>query len=331
MKKFLSVVISMVLIISSFVVSAYAQEESIYQETRSEIDLSYLNISVVDGEKLKYNSRSGIIKKIVGNREKEKLDNFLETSPEYEKILVDTMNQNIPIHIISVVDVPLVWIDDHYERVKKSNSSFLNAIFKPLITTASAYEVEYGEVSPRGHFQMAMMVSKQYNAQDKRYEYKTLTTGVWDEHSVWGGSNYPANVEDLVTTTSPYGTVMTEHSISAIYANYKGDTREGHNTGDTVDFWVKEDGDNYCVYYIEDDPIWTWQLAYFMLSTTFVGDQSGTKKAKSQYVHTWKEIEFETEIKIPITTDDEKDPEIIIKPKTNKEYWEISCMATYDF
>lgn len=330
MKKFLSIFISLIIILSSLMVSVSAQEV-MYEETRSEIDLSYLNVSVADGKSLKYDSRSGFIKKIVGNREKEKLDNLLETSPEYEKVLVDAMNQNTPIHVISVVDAPLVWKDDHYERVKKANSSFLSVIFNPLITTASAYEVAYGEESPHGHFLMAMMVSKQYNAQDERYEYKTLTTGMWDEHSVLGGSNYPANVEDLVTTTSPYGTVMTEHSILAIYANYKGDTREGRNTGDTVDFWVKEDGDNYCVYYIEDDPVWTWQLSYFMLSTTFVGDKSGTKKAKSQYVHTWKSIEFETQIKIPITTDDEKEPEIIITPKSNKEYWELSCMVTYDF
>ena len=64
MKKVLSIFMSMLFVLSSIVFSVNAQEENVYEESRIEIDLSCLNVSVVDGENFEYTARTGLLKKI---------------------------------------------------------------------------------------------------------------------------------------------------------------------------------------------------------------------------------------------------------------------------
>lgn len=332
MKKFLSVFISIILIISSFVVSAYAQDESIYEETRSEIDLSCLNVSVVDGKKLKYNSRSGFFKKIVGNREKEKLDDLLASIPEYENLLIDYMNCNEPIHTLSVVNVPVVWAEDHYERIKKENHFSLSKIFSKLFISASATSFvpgEWGDVSERGVFTIGMGILKRYNEETDENEYVTITLAFWTGHSIVGGANYPAMGEDIIAVSSPYYSTMIDNKLEAQYVNYKDDIREGSETATNPDFWLKEVEENYCAYAIKEDPLWTWQLQHCIVTTTFVGDYANkTRKATSKYVHTWKSMDFDIEV---LLGNSQEETKIVIVPDIVEKTWECACYVSFDF
>lgn len=330
MKKLVASLICIVLLLSTFSFHTYAQENSAYEETKQEISLEYLSVSVVDGKQLRYTPKGTFLTQRKALNEKVKLDLLLEKMPEYKKVLIEAMNHNTPIHTVSVVDVPLVFKGDHYERVKKEPHSLLHLLIAPLFLTASAADSNAGAESPRGNFVMAMSISKVFNNQEQRYKYMTITTGQWNAHSVIGGQNYPAMGEDIVAVTSPLGTIMDTSNLSAVYSNYNGQTREGKNTGNFPDFWKEDSNDNYCAYAIKEDPLWSYQLDYFSAVTTFFGGNSSkTRKAVSKYVHSWSSVQFEIEINIPMSS--EEVTTISIIPNHIEKTWECACDVIFNF
>lgn len=328
MKKINCIFICAVLLISMFSFHTYAQENSVYEETRQEISLEHLSISVVDGKQLRYMPKPAFLSQRKALNEKEKLDILLEKMPKYKNVLIEAMNHNTPIHTISIVDVPLVFQENHYERVKKENNSLLRMLVAPLLLTASAADSNVGAESSRGNFVMAMSISKVFNKQEQRYKYMTITTGQWKAHSVIGGQNYPAMGEDVIAVTSPRGTVMDTSSLSAIYSNYNGQTREGKDTGDYPDFWKESSDDNYCAYAIKEDPLWTYQLDYFSAVTTFIGtNDARVRKAVSKYVHSWSSVEFTIEV----SKSGWEETTISITPNRVEKTWECACDVTFNF
>lgn len=250
--------------------------------------------------------------------------------PEYENVLIEALNQNIPIHTVSVVDVPLVFKEDHYERVKKENDSLLHILLSPWTMTVHAADSNTGSESHRGNFVMVMSVSKVFNKQEQRYKYMTITTGKWNAHSVIGGQNYPAMGEDIIAVTSPGGTMMDTSSLAASYSNYSGQSRAGKDTGNFPDFWKEDSGDNYCAYAIKEDPLGTYQLDYFSAVTTFAGGNSSiTRKVVSKYVHSWSSVQFEIEINIPMSSQEVTTLTII--PNHIEKTWECACDVVFHF
>ncbi len=331
MKKIFCGILVAFLLLGSLNYTVWATEDSnIYEETRDQISLDYLAISVTDGKSLHYTPRLKLLTKSKAEREKQKLDTLLEKAPHCEKLLIEAMNHNMPIHTISVTDVPVVFKDDHYERIKKENHSFLRVLFSPLFLTSSAAESSEGTPSSRGNFVMSMMISKIYNQQEQRYKYMTLTSGQWNAHSVFGGQNYPAMGEDIIAVTSPPGTCMDSCSLYTQYTNYSGETRDGSNGPNNPDFWLKETDVNYSAFSIKDDPLWSYQLNIFLLQTTFVGPQdSRMRKAVSTYVHSWSTVQFTIEIEKTLTNWEET--VIRILPNHAEKTWECSCFVTFDF
>lgn len=331
MKKIFCGILVAFLLFGSLNYSVWAAEDSnIYEETRNQISLDYLVISVTDGKSLHYTLRPKLLTRNKAEREKKKLDLLLEKIPNYEQLLIDAMNHNLPIHTISVVDVPLEFKEDHYERVRKENNSLLHILLSPLFLTANAADSNTGAESNRGNFVMAMSVSKVFNKQEQRYKYMTITTGQWKAHSVRGTSNYPAMGEDLVAVTSPLGTIMDTSSLSASYSNYRGKSRAGKDTGNNPDFWKEDSNDNYCAYAIKEDPLGTYQLDYFSAVTTFFGGNSSiTRKAVSKYVHSWSSVQFEIEINIPMSSQEVTTLTII--PNHIERTWECACDVVFNF
>lgn len=328
MKKISCIFICIILLISTFSFHTYAQENSAYEETKQEISLEYLSVSVVDGQQLRYTPKGTFLTQRKALNEKVKLDLLLEKMPEYKKVLLEAMNHNTPIHTVSVVDIPLVFKEDHYERVKKEPNSLLRMLVAPLFLTASAADSNVGKESSRGNFVMAMSISKVFNKQEQQYKYMTITTGQWNAHSVIGGQNYPAMGEDIVAVTSPRGTIMDTSSLSASYSNYNGQSRVGKDTGDFPDFWKEDSDDNYCAYAIKEDPLWTYQLDYFSAVTTFIGSSNlGTRKAVSKYVHSWSSVDFTIEV----SKSSWEETTISITPNRVEKTWECACDVTFNF
>lgn len=328
MKKISCILLCVVLFISICSFNTYAVENSVYEETKQEISLEHLSVSVIDGRQLRYMPKTTFFFKRKALNEKEKLDLLLEKIPKYKDFLIETMNRNVPIHTVSVVDVPLVFKEDHYARIKKENNSLLRIFAAPFFWTASAADSNTGAESPRGNFVMVMSISKIYNQQEHRYKYMTITMGQWNAHSVLGQDNYPAMGEDIIAVTSPRGTVMDTSSLSAVYSNYNGQTRAGKDTGRNPDFWKQDSDDNYCAYAIKDDPLWTYQLDYFSAVTTFIGaSDSRTRKAISKYVHSWSSVEFTIEV----SKSSWEETTISITPNRVERTWECACDVTFDF
>ena len=295
--------------------TASAQEmsngsESEYLEYHYQVNFDDLDVFVLSGTTLDIASN--------GNRKMdaetvEAINAFvasLSESSDVEAEIIATLNDNQQLAAISFTEAPLLFVDDHYERVMAAAAS----------TYASSDD------SKKGKFKLYTSVSRSFSAKENgKYTYTTKTFGSWSENSFVGGEDYPDSGEDYILQSTPNTWTRMSHSMTARYDNTPFTGVEGD------DFWAEGGGANYLQYAIEDDPYEfakARQNKSFTLTCESEGDASASARIiHSRYVHTWKSLS----IAISVSVDSSKEVVLEITPSSTENNWPLYNYITFDF
>lgn len=254
----------------------YAADETTktqYLENHYQVNFTDLNVYVIDDSELILEPKETVSvwsRREVSN-EIAMLEESMNDNPDIVEVIIEELNSGEELMAISVSEAPIVWAEDHYERVLSSN----------------ARSYESGDESLKGKFTLFTTVTRSYNKNTNgTYNYTTNTYGDWTAHSVLGGSNYPASGEDYVLQSTPNNWTRKSRSMSAYYDD-ETDGTQGE------EFWFCAGGANYIEAAIMDDPFGWRQNEKFSLSCVSAGNATSNYRViNSYYVHTWVDLEI---------------------------------------
>lgn len=292
--------------------TAFAQESTPkYKETYLYVDFANLDINKEQDEwtiEPKNNlSRSA---NISAESDIDKLKTLIEEFPDVKENLFSKISENEELICVSFTEVPLILINDHYERI-------------PVNTNSNARNNnEVSDSNGKGKFLLYTKITGGTTEVTGGYKYYASTYGSWSENGLLGHSDYPAAGDDFVFQTSPSTFSRISDSMSAIYDN----TPIKGVSGD--DYW-KENGDStYVRYGIADDPSGYRQNTSFILTTTSAGPQSKTiRHIGSYYVHTWAEMN----VSASISASSNKSVTLTITPSISEKSWQVYNYVPFSF
>ncbi len=284
--------------------NVYAANE--YLETTYQINFTDLNVQVTDDNKLSFETKSGLKRNRsrMMNSSIGTLERIIEEFPDVETILIDNIQKG-DLKAVSFTEVPLTYVDDHYERVSASK----------------ARSYEGSAQNGKGKFLMWTSIIGGNNSAGSGYEYLATTYGTWSKNNIIGGSNYPAAGTDYVLQACP----KTFSRVSDTFSAYYDNGAEGVNG---EEFW-RENGDSFYVRYaIEDDPFGIVQNSSFYLSTTSIAPKSNeVRQIASYYVHTWKQMSLS--VSLELCTD--KSATLSLTPSIVDKSWQVYNYVSFDF
>lgn len=253
-----------------------------YLEYHDQIDFDGLSLCVYNKNKLVVDVDNSLstLKKVNAKKNKKKYDKYVTEHPEAVGNLKESVELGDNICAISYTTAPLVQVDDHFERVSKTNSNTSLSVNASAADKSATAQPSYA-----GNRNLTLSTSIVRRGSSNPYTYTARTYGTWNNSAV-SGKNYPASGEDYVLQSCP--NVTKSDSFSSTY-NYKtnGSTKgiEGKN-------YFRREGENGWVKYaVDDDPVGMAQLQTFSLSQVFYANSTTTgKKICSYYVHTWKKV-----------------------------------------
>lgn len=310
-KKALSLFLASIMLLSCIVNVSAAQcedtdlEASEYQETHFQINFADYNVSVDDGTiHIEANEMMEIRENEAANDNLDKLAEIFEEFPDVEKNLVNDYWADGELLAVSFTEVPLMYVDGHYERV-------------PIQTM----EYETSDKNGNGSFLMYTTISGGVDPFAKEYKYEAKTYGSWS-NSIIGREKYPDAGADYVFQTSPNTFSRDSDSIDVYY---------DHNPNKGVagkDFW-RENGDaTYVRYAIKDDPFWVRQCESFSLTTVSAGPKSSKiRQIGSYYIHTWEKMTID--VSVDVSTD--KSVSLSLDPGNVEKSWQVYNYVSFDF
>lgn len=207
---------------------------------------------------------------------------------------------------ISITEVPLAKVDDHYERIS-SNAR---------VSTGST-------ANGMGKFSMYTLVGVD-DSNDPGI-YVAWTCGSWSKNSFLGGENYPDAGYDYVLQSSPSTFVRYEDSLSVHYNTLSTVGVEGEN------FWRENGNATYVRYALQDDPPDARQCDSFILATRSYGPLSNGeyRQINSYYVHTWKQLTISVAVAAGISP--ERSVGLEITPSLVDKCWQVYNYVTFNF
>ena len=115
----------------------------------------------------------------------------LSECSEVEEGIVSMLNDNQQLAVVSFTEAPLLWEDDHYDRVKAADIT-------------EYYKDNDNNRSKKGEFTLftAVFRSSELDSNGK-HKYTTRTYGAWNKNSAVGGENYPDSGVDYVLQSAP--------------------------------------------------------------------------------------------------------------------------------
>lgn len=221
-----------------------------------------------------------------------------------QELITELQNSDSRLCAMSFTEVPLVWMDGHYQRASASS------------------HFEASEEHGRGKFLMYTVIAGGYADSTGIATYTAYTRGRWSQNSISGHSNYPDAGEDFVLQTSPTDFVRKADTFSAEYDNNPiiGVSND--------DFWCCDGNADYIQYAILDDPSGYRQNKNFTLTTESDGLASNrSRMIQSYYVHTWKQMT----ISVEVSSSTGGEFELSITPSIENKQWQVYDYITFNF
>lgn len=287
-KKVLGIVLAILLIVSTPCMSfanntnnSYNSEK--YEEYHDQINFEDLMMFVVNKNAIvvTVDPTISFFKKIKAKKQKEKYERYVENHPEAAEELLDAVNSSDHICAISYTEAPLIYIEDHYERIPKEDNNI--SLF--CINASAADEIAISNASLR--HRLTLQTSIVRRGTSSPYIYTARTYGTWNNSvSLFGGETKPAAGNDFILQACP--TITNSVRFSSKY-NYE--TSGSKNGQEGTNYFRTDGGDSWVKYEVVDDPVGLAQLSEFSLSQTFKAQSTtATKKINSYYIHTWKQM-----------------------------------------
>lgn len=304
MKKILSMSLA-ICIITSITQNASAQENE-YMETSYQINFSDFRPYVFNNDELCFSVSSNLSEDDLKNVNEniDTLENLFDEFPDLENDLADA-TKNGEIKAVSFTEVPLIWENNHYERVPMSQYS----------------NFETSDSNGKGKFLMFTSIGGGYKQVSSNYEYNMTTQGYWSKNSILGGSDYPDAGNDFIFQTCPTSFKILSDSMNAWYD-------DGSKGSNGKHFWREDGDDNYVRYVIQDDPLGYVQNSNFTLNTKAVAPKSNqTRRIGSYYVHTWDQLD----LSFSISASSDKLLQLSLTPSLKEKSWQVYNYVTFNF
>lgn len=245
-----------------------------YLETTGQINFENINVVVLNDEKLLVDvtENKSISKKFETKTDEEKLLDYIEKYPSEEKNIADAIMAGEELVAIGYTETPLVFVDDHFERIPADNSR------------SSVTHTAQGAASPNGNFVLSTKVSRTSSVNSaQQYEYKVESHGVWSDNSWTGGADYPATGDDFIVQSVPNSMTIRSDALRVFYlypipldsTNYFGRIGQEYSRPYATSNIIK--------YSYKDDPLGINQVNEVTLLTTV----DGTAKSSTRTIHTY--------------------------------------------
>ena len=279
-KRIFASLLLLSIFINSFMIASFAKDESerqLYEETHDQINFDYLTVGIVNESLIvEVDPTISVLKRKEAKKQMEKFEKLSKESPEIVSELKDSIKSNEFICAISYTDAPLVYVDDHFERVLANKRTSKGVV--PSYSTSAA--------SISGNLKLWTRVGR--SGSSNPYTYTATTFGEWNNSAtgLWGGENSPGAGYDFILQSCP--NTVSSDSFSSTY-NYS--TSGSTNGQEGINFRRSGGNNSWVQYDVVDDPVGIAQLKTFSLVQKFKAKAtSRTKKIKSYYVHTWKKM-----------------------------------------
>lgn len=312
MKKMLGTIMAIAMLLSTTVSATVVEpelnndvSESGYAETHFQVNFKDYNVEVAEG-KLKVTEKTPIMTCDAEGAETDnlnKLESIFAEFPDVEDNLIRDY-QAEGLIAASFTEIPLEYVDGHYERARNYASSDNDK-----------------DRTNKGKFVMYTTITGGQTAYAGGYRYTANTYGSWS-NDMAGGSNYPDKGEDYIFQTSPNTFSRASDSITVEYD-------ASPTTGVSGDDYWKENGDaTYVRYAVLDDPLGYRQCKSIKLTTVSSGPKSSNlRQIGSYYVHTWEEMSINVSVDISTA----KSVTLSISPTNIQQSWQAYNYVAFDF
>lgn len=286
-KKILAIILATLCVVSTPCISIASSaktnsSDKKYKEYHDQINFDDLTVIAVNKNDLIVDVDPSIsfYKKIKAKKYKEKYYKYIRNHPEAKNELLDAINSCNYVCAVSYTDAPLVYVEDHYERILEEDNNIPS-----LFSISASAEDRSATSNPSPSYKFTLKTTIYRRGTSNPYSYQATTTGNWDNSvSIIGGKENPAGGLDYIFQACP--TVTGSVIFNSTY-NYE--TSGSKNGQEGKNYFKYNGGDSWIKIAIEDDPTGLAQLNNFSLTQTFSAQStSDTKKINSYYVHTWK-------------------------------------------
>lgn len=302
---------------TTFLAADKAVRKTEYLEKHYQVNFKDVDVYVVDGQELIIEQEDGrsIWTRNHVQDEIEMLEDALKYDSGMKETLINDLQAEDELMAVSVAEAPVVFVDDHFERIAASEAS----------TYATSYERnEYGETeSKEGNFYLYTNVKRSATANSSgKYTYTTTTGGYWLVNSFTGGKKYPSAGEDYILQATPKGWVRSSDSMSTSYDTSPKTGVEG------TDYWACDGGECYIKYAILDDPLgWRQNTEFELVCSSKAVASSDTRMINSYYVHTWKSLSID----VSVAASSERSVSLNIDPSIENKSWTLYSYASFNF
>ena len=288
-KKLFAIVLATLIILYTPCIS-FASNSTIdnnnnkYEEYHDQINFDNLMLYVINKTDVfvEVDPTVSLFKRFEANKQKEKYDKYVEEHPEATIEMLNIVNNSDYLCAISYTDAPLIFVEDHFERIPKENTANKN------ILGLKAYAADISTKSDAStRHRLTLKTSITRRGTSNPYTYYPSTSGTWNNStSLFDGETQPAGGNDFVLQSCP-----TVTSSSVFHSTYNYSTNGSKNGQEGINYFLTDGKDSWVKYEVVDDPVGLAQLSTFSLGQTFKAQTtSTTKKINSYYIHTWKEL-----------------------------------------
>lgn len=295
------------------ILTSFAVTENNYIQTHEQINFTNLDIAVINQNDLivTISDNASLFKKYSAYQQKEKFEAFIAKDPRNIDFFLDALNNGENLTAFSYTEAPLEFVDNHFERIKKTDSTItpLNILANAASNSSNGHSKYY--------FTLTTKITR--TGTSSPYTYTAITSGQWSDNSILGGEKYPASGNDFVLQSCPYTTY--DDTFSCKYNNNVGTSGSVYGRKGT-EYWAENGGNCYIRYGVKDDPIGNEQLVSFSMSQKFqTSETSKIKKINSYYVHTWKQMTIS--VGIQASSGAEKSVGLEITPGIADKQWQL--------
>lgn len=332
-KKVFAAILAVTIIVSTPCISfASNSKDNItsveYEEYHDQINFDNLMILVANKKDIivDVDPAISLLKKFEAKKQKKKYDRYIENHPEAAKELMNAINSSDYICAISYTETPLVYVEDHYERIPKEDSIDTN----PFGINASAADKTLSS-NPSQRYRLTLKTTITRRGSSNPYTYYASTSGTWDNSaSVFDGETQPDVGNDFIMQSCP--TVTNSAIFSSTY-NYS--TNGSKNGQEGINYFMTDGGDSWVKYEVVDDPTGIAQLKIFSLQQTFKAQTTTTtKKINSYYIHTWEEMSISVSASGNAGTSGGKPSAgvtLSFTPTTVDKHWQLYNFVSYNW
>lgn len=319
-KRFIAIILAIVTICVIAPTAAYASTtEEEYVEYHNQINFNNIDYAVVNSEKIVFSvdNSKNIFERMQAEKDIQVLNEYFENNSEAEKDFIEELNNDRPLLAVSYTIAPLVFVEDHFERIKTQSDGGI-----------STYNTGSLSKGANGNFALQTVITKASAKNEAgEYTYNTKTNGYWYASSAVGGKNYPASGDDYILQSVPKNMTIASDSLTAIYNKNVGSTGSKYGRNG-YEYSRINGGAAYIEYSVKDDPAGTNQLnTVNLIASTKGPSSSSTRKINSYYVHTWSSLS----VSVQVSVNTSEEVTLTITPSVKDKSWQLYNYVTFNF